>query len=89
MQLDPNERVVIQEGGITRVAKRKHIRFKLLLLALTNTTKLMVNDGNRTTFYKLAWALGEAGEPEACAAIMKAAEKKPDPIRNWYMGMPF
>ena len=85
---DPDERIIITEGSSTRIAKRKHIRYKLLLLALSTVTKRVVNDGNRQTFFKIAWCLGEAGEVDACQAIMKEAEKKPEPT-GWYMGYHF
>ena len=86
MERDPDERVIIREGNRTSIAKRKHIRYKLLLLALSTTTKLIVNDQNRKVFHKLAWALGEAGEVDACKAIMKEAEKKVEQnyMYGWY-----
>lgn len=85
---NPDERIIITEGSSTRIAKRKHIRYKLLLLALSSITKRLVNDTNRTTFHRIAWCLGEAGEVDACEAIMKEAEKKPEPT-GWYMGYHF
>lgn len=77
MKPDPNELVTLADGKTTSVVRRKNARFRLLIIAIQTITKLIVNDENRQLFFKIAWALGEAGEVEACEAIMKEAEEKP------------
>ena len=79
---DPEELLFLKEGTKTRVVRRKRVRFELLLRELTAVTKRVVNDDNRKTFHQIAWALGEAGEVEACEAIMKEA-KEPEKKQSY------
>jgi hypothetical protein len=84
---DPDDLIKLQDGSKTTITRRKRARFRLLILALSAITKATVNNANRKTFHTIAWALGEAGEVEACEAIMKEAEEKP--VNPWYYGVYF
>lgn len=74
------EIIIIKQGNKTTATTWEKAKYPHFLLeALTSSCQGAVSgDLSRTVLRKVAWALGEAGFPDECAAIAEAA-KDPEP----------